>query len=396
VTDTNWDDDGAAERALEAAVDDYGTRALSNPQVLSNLFKDLLPDRPRESSAMLSAAESGLADLLMERISQGVPVDAAVSMAASTLGERIALDPTACTWTSRAFAKALGYTPSAPAPGAATPPPPPASGPYATPGPTVAPPLGAHAPPPVVTPGGPFAASTIGAGGNAGFGGQPPWTPGLPGPPKPSRRPLFIASGVGGVLVLLVVLGVTMHWFDSPGPTPTTTTTSSTSSTSSTTTSSSTIYAPLSPAERTLADAFEPHGIATANCRSLRSTPAGVSIDTAVTCTNTSSPVAYVNIYEGSSTYSGTQLFYAFQSSVNFNTGQAGSTCPPPAGYNSGATTWNTGGATRGEHICYSSTDNIALHAWSYDSDNVFIVAHGTTSASLEQMQTWWVDHART
>jgi hypothetical protein len=81
VTDTAW----VHEReALHTIVSDpqLGTLALSNPQAMSNLLKDLRPDAPRETSVLAAAAEAGLAQILLDHVSQGMDAATAASQAA--------------------------------------------------------------------------------------------------------------------------------------------------------------------------------------------------------------------------------------------------------------------------------------------------------------------------
>lgn len=61
-----WDAAGSARRALHGIVQDpqYGVSALSQPAVMSNLLKDLLPDEPREANLLVAAAQADLAGSL--------------------------------------------------------------------------------------------------------------------------------------------------------------------------------------------------------------------------------------------------------------------------------------------------------------------------------------------
>jgi len=58
VAKTSWDRRGEARAALRTVVSDpdYGVTALSSPQVMSGLLKDLLPDSPREAGVLVAAA----------------------------------------------------------------------------------------------------------------------------------------------------------------------------------------------------------------------------------------------------------------------------------------------------------------------------------------------------
>jgi hypothetical protein len=82
---------------------------LSNPQILSNLFKDLLPDSPREAFVLVTAAEGDVAGMLRERVGQQLDPTSAVRLTATTLGEHCPIEPAASLWATTAFAEALGY-----------------------------------------------------------------------------------------------------------------------------------------------------------------------------------------------------------------------------------------------------------------------------------------------
>jgi len=97
-----------ARDALQVAVRDYGVDILGNPELLNNLFKDLLADAPRESSLLVAAADAGVAGLLQEQVNAGLDPDAAVRLTAATLADRRALDPAACAWAVAEIGRALG------------------------------------------------------------------------------------------------------------------------------------------------------------------------------------------------------------------------------------------------------------------------------------------------
>ncbi|MDP9072620.1 MAG: hypothetical protein M3N98_00350, partial [Actinomycetota bacterium] len=105
----SWDRGGEAHDALRSAVENYGPRVLSNAPMLSNLFKDLLPDSPREASLLVQAAEADIATTLAEQIGQHIDPDTAIRLTAAALGERRAIDPTACLWATTEFALIMGY-----------------------------------------------------------------------------------------------------------------------------------------------------------------------------------------------------------------------------------------------------------------------------------------------
>jgi len=124
--DVGLDPQGEARQALASAVRDYGPRVLSNPPLLNNLFKDLLPGSPREASLLVAAAEGSSASMLEQQVA-GVGPDTAVRSIAGNLARSRALDPAACLWAVSEFARVMGYPvsegPPAPAqdPGATLP-----------------------------------------------------------------------------------------------------------------------------------------------------------------------------------------------------------------------------------------------------------------------------------
>jgi hypothetical protein len=194
-----YDPQGEARAVLQSAVKDFGERVLSNPALLEGVCEDRLPELPREASLIASAARADVAGMLQQQVS-GVGPASAVRLTASALADSQSLDPAACAWVVREFARALGYPVAggsgADAAGAAAQQwggasSPPAGG-AAPPLPTM-PAYGASGQPP---PAGGFhqqpgpAPGPGGWGGNAGF--QPnPWQ--VP-PPAPQ------AGGYGGAL----------------------------------------------------------------------------------------------------------------------------------------------------------------------------------------------------
>jgi hypothetical protein len=104
-----WDAQGEAQAALRAIVADsrYGPTALSNAQTMTNLLKDMLPDAPRESSALIAASEAGLADMLRSNVSQGMDLDTASRLAAGSFENRTALTSDACAWAAAVLASVL-------------------------------------------------------------------------------------------------------------------------------------------------------------------------------------------------------------------------------------------------------------------------------------------------
>src|SRR5690349_59922 len=104
------DAQGEAHEALGTAVASYGQRVLSDPHTLGNLVADLLPDRPRERSLLVTGAEAGVAAEMRQHVEeQRIDPDTAVQLVARALSERRAIDPAAGLWVASEYAQALGY-----------------------------------------------------------------------------------------------------------------------------------------------------------------------------------------------------------------------------------------------------------------------------------------------
>jgi len=115
VAETSWDAQGEARRALRAITSDplYGSAALSRPQVMSNLLKDLLPDAPREASILLAAAQADLAGALQQHVAQGMDLGTASRLTSRSFAESTPVTPEACDWVVSELAIALDLAPAA-------------------------------------------------------------------------------------------------------------------------------------------------------------------------------------------------------------------------------------------------------------------------------------------
>jgi hypothetical protein len=174
-------DAGQARKALQSIVADYGPAALSDVQFMNNVLRDLLPDKPREASVLVAAAESDVAGILQERTAQHINPGAAVTQAAATLGERTALTQDACMWAARQMAQALNLLPG-----------------QMTESRKLEPPADVTLPP-------------VGQGP----GPTPPIPPSPPGPPGPAdarrRQAIRLASGAAAVIIVYLLIAATAH-----------------------------------------------------------------------------------------------------------------------------------------------------------------------------------------
>jgi hypothetical protein len=100
---------GDARRALDAAVAQYGPQALSNPAIMDGICRDRLSQLPGEAILIGSATRTDVPALLRARMGEGA--DGAIRSVAGMLAETHALDPAACVWVVREYARALGLGP---------------------------------------------------------------------------------------------------------------------------------------------------------------------------------------------------------------------------------------------------------------------------------------------
>jgi alpha-tubulin suppressor-like RCC1 family protein len=115
MTRVLWDADGTVRRALRSIVRDpqLGPAALSRPQIMTNLLKDLLPDSPRESALLVAAAQCGLPDVLQGYLAEGMDLGTSSRLTAVWFAKRMPFTQDACRWLVAELAVALGVDPSA-------------------------------------------------------------------------------------------------------------------------------------------------------------------------------------------------------------------------------------------------------------------------------------------
>ena len=104
-----WDAQGEAQTALHTIVADrrYGPAALSNSQTMTYLLQHMLPDAPREASALIAASNAGVPGILRNHLSQGTDLGSACRLTAAAFENQTALAPDACHWAVGALASAL-------------------------------------------------------------------------------------------------------------------------------------------------------------------------------------------------------------------------------------------------------------------------------------------------
>ena len=428
------DAQGEAHEALSSVVADYGQRVLSDPRMIGSLVGDLLPDLPRERSLLVTAAEADVAGELTQRVQeQHLDADTALQLVARTLIDRKSIDPAASTWVTTEYAQALGYpvrpgAQAAPPPFRETappppPPPPPVFGPpppptvtnyagYASPNPQTAPP-----PDPTAVPAGGYgwySSPSPPAGGQAPTGippqAPPPWAAGGGGggptpTPKRRNRGLIYGGGAAAAAIVIFVVAAFAGGLFKSTPKPKPTPPPSPHPTVHPTPISTGLR--LAPGVATLVQLL-PSDVNPANCKAAPkpgwATPGLVK---SLECYDSgvgSGGVVYAYQMNSSANY---QASWA-----NFNTWwgfspPSGSGCPPSGSNTQGSVPWDDTGS--GGHAYYptavgqtlecglfSSTSNQPepTYAWSFPSEDAYIIAIGDPDTSFSHLQSWWASNS--
>lgn len=108
VTDLQFDPSGVARRTLDEVAKQHGPSALDDSRLLAQLLPDLMAGAEREAALVSAAASAGVGRLLTERVSHGMPTDAAIRDVALVLSQRHAYDIRACDWIVAEYAQVLG------------------------------------------------------------------------------------------------------------------------------------------------------------------------------------------------------------------------------------------------------------------------------------------------
>jgi hypothetical protein len=226
MSDTSYDQTGAARQALRDIYRDRGVAGIDDDKLLNQMLPDLLPAEPREAGLLRAAASISVGSLLGDRLNRQMPTESAVRDVAAILVERHAIDQSAALWVVSEYAGVLGHpiavpptispdptavlapgmaTAMAGGPGPVTPPP----NPYGTQPTQGYPPPGGPAYPGGPVPGGPVSGGPVPGGplpgGPAPYGGpsvSPEYAPtigaGTPAGPMPPTAQFPPVSPAGG------------------------------------------------------------------------------------------------------------------------------------------------------------------------------------------------------
>ena len=434
MTEQQLDAQGEARDALNSAVADFGPRVLSDPRMLGSRMSDLLPDLPKERQLLVTAAEADVAGELTRHIQeQHLDPNTAVQLVAGSLTDRKSIDPASSMWVATRYAQALGYPVR---PGAMPPPvrpsPPPQPQPQPQPvGPETVmnygyqdPTIGAsggsggYAQPQPPSGGGGYYSQPQPPSGGAGYypqqpvgghapptgappQGTPAWT--TPPPSKPPKRGLIYGLGAAAAAVVnFVGVAFGVGLFNSkPKPTPTPTPTISHShSISPSPTISTNVLAPgVAPVAELL-----PADVNPATCTPKPKTGwANPGLVTSLSCSDSGVSIKTSNViyaYQLNSTANYQSALANFNTWAGFST-NATSSCPPAGGATIGETAWNDTQVhnwfpvTSGQIIeCGTVNNNEPTYAWTFPTDDAYIIVFGDSNSKFSSLDSWWVNNA--
>ncbi len=396
-----FDGQGEARDALNTAVTDYGPRVLSDSRILANVVTDLLPDLPRERNLLVTGAEADVAGELRRHVEeQHISPDTAVQMVAGTLSERRAIEPDASMWIAAEYARALGY-PVRPASqqGGWQPPRDPISDASTVTGAPQGPPVqgppvqGWPDPrypgyPPPGAPGGPP------PGGPAGPPMSWPPTPATPAsrPPKRNRGPIIAAASVAGVLVLYLVVAAaasivpfakSANHKASPTIRPSTVHPSTPHPTST-----------VLPLVELLPDDVDDPAT---QCKSFTPPFSAPGLTKGLQCNDPGLPNGLIQAYQMNSSANYQAAWNSFNSWWGFTGTSQGPNCPPAAGNSdaTGTTTWHDANfQTRAGQVLEcewtDSSNTNPAYAWSYPTENAFIIAWNGPNTTFDSLNKWF------
>jgi len=385
MTDMSWEHADETRAALLAIVSDpdYGSAALSSPQILSNLLKDYLPEAPREKSVLIAAAEAGLAAQLGEHVSTGMDPATAIRLTASSFAASTVFQSDACEWVTRELAVALGLISGDAGDALGAPPAPQAS---SAPTQVASQPTQVSPPPTKVfrqaplAPGqdfppapGPNVAQAPAQGfpqaPAQGFPQAP--TQGFPQaaqPGTPGRRrtrPAILLSVIAAAVVVVVVVIYFATSLIS----------------GSSVESLNKIVAPF-----------------TSQCGPANQSFTLTGTTSSYLCTRTTSTGIDVLAYQFDNTADYQTGFAALNSTTGYVAAGVANTCPPPSGSTTGVTGWHSISTTKyparsGQLLeCYTDAHNhLPLLVWTMPTQRVVLLADdAATGATIGQLYNWW------
>jgi hypothetical protein len=414
------DTQGEAREALRTAVASYGQRVLNDPHILGNLVADLLPDLPLERSLLTAGAEAGIAAEMMRYVhNQHIDPDTAVQLAARTLAERRAIDPAASMWVASEYGQALGFQArpyslalqpgvpdGSPAPTTARVPAQSASTQPTAPAP-VSPQL-----PPMPHPQGPQAQSW--PQGPPGPQEQV-WPPAQPVPADPPtsgrgrKRGVIAAAAAAGLVIVYLIVAAVAHTVPFGKSHPVAASTPTVRPTQHKPTphprpTGPTLAAGVAPLIQLL-----PSDVNPANCKaapkagwatpglvkSLECYDSGVGTGDSIYAYQMDSSANYQASWANFNTWTG------FSSSST-------SSCPPSGGSTQGSLPWDDSGSGGsgfyptaagqtlecGYFFANTKHQNEPTYAWSFPSEDAYVIAIGDAGSSFARLQSWWVNNS--
>ena len=430
MASTSWENEDTARDALRFIVSDpgYGVAALSSPQTMSSLLKDLLPDAPREKSVLIAASEAGVAGMLRDHMIQGMDLATASALAVASFTRTTGYPDDVGNWVVGELAQAIGFAPSPIPPGPVSPGP---AGPGPGPGlqDTILPgafsrdsmgPAPQATVPPMSYPQntfqqntygpGPSPYETVAAGGNqgAGVGG---WQQGSGGGSQGGgrRSSLWrILAAAGGVVVVIVGIVLVIHAVSPNKPTKPTKPTKPGHSTPATTPAKSTTPAvaagTVEPLSQIMSPMVTPSSTGAAEVTSCGSTSQsgfhGITADVSCTGTATSGDFKIWSYqFDNASDYQGGLKH--LDSFTAWDPAGAVPGCSSDTNTTCSALWWRTDeqkyrkrpGQILQEHYVNNSNGTFPTFIWTMPTQRVVFISQDLSKDStLPELYSWWGD----
>ncbi|MGH3154160.1 MAG: hypothetical protein ACRDOB_26005, partial [Streptosporangiaceae bacterium] len=263
---------------------------------------------------------------------------------------------------------------------------------------------GGQQPPPPAGYGGFSNPSPAGGGVGTPIPTPPLWGPPGGQPPTKRRNKGLLYGGIGGgALIIVVILAVVLANSGGgakPKPTPTPTPPVTHSASASPTTSPVTSTGLASLDSLLPQDIDDPATQCKAQAPPYNWTMPGLV--QALTCTDPGLPNGYVYAYQVKTAADYRTSFANYNKWWGFNTGTAGSNCPPGNSTTAqGTTTWHDnffpardGQLLECEWVGTGSTLNEPAYTWTFPTENTFIVGQGAANSTFSALDTWWTNNA--
>jgi hypothetical protein len=401
-----FDASGSVEAALWSAYGTQGPSVLRDPAALRATLSSVAAVWPRETESLVIAARGGITDMITQQVT-GPDTDPSVALrwTAGRLSQRTGLDPDACVWATKLFArledlsdKALaGFILEARPPLIeAAPHPQPAGGR----GPVPAKGLRSNRRPLLFGVTVVVVVAITGYVGAANAAHLPPFSKGNPGAASPAPVPKTSAPTTTAAPVPAAPATATAT---APATAPATAARESAPRPAAALEKpapATTVANPRTAAtqSKTVTELVPADIQQTTGCRSHTPPMRGlVGLTAALECSDASLPggTVYGAKFASSADYAASVR--AFNSSLSFDTATAVHTCPPQGGTQGAGPWWDNSYPLLSGQILECLTvgaADIPTLAWLYPSENALFEVQSSPGGSLLALCAWWMHHA--